>query len=35
MTDRNGAAARDIAAIADEVDFSLAGMVDHRQAASA
>ena len=35
MTDRNGAAARDIAAIADEVDFILAGMVDHRQAASA
>jgi chromosome partitioning protein len=35
MMDRTGAAARDIAAIADEIDFILAGMFDNRQAASA
>lgn len=35
MTERTGAAARDIAAIADEIDFILAGMIDERRAASA
>jgi chromosome partitioning protein len=35
MTDRGGAAARDIAVIANEIDFILAGQFDARQAASA
>jgi chromosome partitioning protein len=35
LLDQNGPAARDIGAIADEVDFILAGMADIQQAASA
>ncbi len=35
MLDRTGAAARDIAAIADEIDFILAGLFDSRHAVSA